>query len=195
MADLYQQARDALDAGRRDEAMAFIDEALAASPEDEAVRELYAGLHLARGVRLAAQARERRRVDLQRRRLKPGEEFRDGDEVVAAFDEAIVELRRVLEVEPGSEKAKMMLATALFRRDREAHRAESVRLLEEIARENPENRQATYAIRRVAKPCASCSDTGLCPHCLGRGVRRRLGFDLRCDRCNGQGICPRCGVL
>lgn len=195
MPDLYQRARDALDAGRRDEAMELIDRAFEESPGDDAVRELYAALHLARGIRLAAHARERRRLEIHRRQLRAGEAFRDDGDVLAAYDEAIGELRRALQVEPGNEKAKMMLATALFRKDRETHRGEAVDLLEEIARKNPQNRQVRYVIRRVAKPCESCSDTGFCPHCLGRGVRKRMRLELRCDRCNGQGICPRCGVL
>ena len=192
---LYGRARDAVDAGRFADAVSAVDGAFAADPTDTAVRELYAGLHLAEAVKAAARARELRRKSIVDRKIGYDEDFADSDETKRAFQEAIAAFDRVLDADPTNEKALMLKAAALHRFDRTARRAEAVTAVRRILAAHPENRQAKAALRKIEKACADCSDSGFCPACGGRGYRPLLGVERRCNRCWGQGICHRCGVL
>ena len=192
---LYSRARDAVDAGRFDEAMSAADEAFAADPADAAIRELYTGLHLAEAVKAAARARELRRKSIVDRRIGYEQEFADTAETKRAFEEAIAAFDRVLHVDPSNGKALMLKAAALHRFDRAARRAEAVAAVQRILAANPDNRQAKLALRKIERTCVDCGDSGFCPRCGGRGVRLLLGVERRCNRCWGQGICLRCGVL
>ncbi len=193
--DLTSEARAALEAGRTEDARTLVDRAYQEHPEDERVREMYAALHLARAIRLAARARELRREDILRRDIPYDTEFEDRPEVAKAFDEAAAALDEVVAAEPNSEKALMMKASLLFRRDRETGRPAALDILRALAAANPANRQVVYEIRRIEAPCKRCGDSGFCPRCRGRGVRRVLGMESKCETCHGQGICPGCGVL
>ncbi len=193
--DAYEMARKAIDAGRFDDALAAAEEAHRLDPVDGPIRELYVALELARGVKLAALARDLRRQDIAERRIPPEQEFQDSARVKDAFSRALDAFGAVLAVDPGNEKALMMKASALHRFDRAARREEALGLLLRIQEAHPENKQVRTVIRRVEKRCEECSDTGFCPHCAGRGTRTTLGFARKCDRCWGQGICLRCGVL
>lgn len=193
--DLYDQARAALDRGDPDAARDRIARAYEANPADPAVRELYVGLLLAHAIRLAAQAREARRADILQRKIGYDEEFHDSPDVARLFDEALAAHDEVLRVDPSHEKARMMKAALLFRRDREAGRAQALEILRAIQAAHPENRQVAFTIRKIETPCRRCSDTGFCPDCIGTGQRRRLGFTSKCGSCHGQGICLVCGVV
>ncbi len=190
-----RQAREALERGDADGARALLDRVFAEHPEDPEVRDLYASLHLARSIRLAAAAREARRQDIVRRDIPYDEEFQDGPEVSKAFDEALAVVDRVLEAVPNHEKALMMKASILFRRDRAKGRAEALSILRAVAESHPANRQASFAIKKIERPCPRCSDTGFCPDCRGRGTKRFLGTERTCGSCHGQGICLLCGVV
>ena len=89
----------------------------------------------------------------------------------------------------------MMKASLLFRRNRDSGRPAALELLHAVAESNPANRQVLYEIRRVETPCKRCGDSGFCPRCRGRGSRKLLGFESKCEACHGQGICLACGVL
>lgn len=193
--DLYLEARAAAERGEAARALDLIARAHAASPDDPAVRELYAALELARGIRLSAAAREARRQDILRRDIGYDEEFVDSPEVRRAFDDALAGIDRALAIEPGLPKAVMMRAALLFRRDREANRAEALAALQALASAHPENRQIGLEIRRIERPCERCSDTGFCPDCGGRGFRRLFRLESKCEACHGQGICLACGIV
>src|SRR6267378_3956213 len=94
-----------------------------------------------------------------------------------------------------SEKAREARRTDLFRRDRGPGRPAALAILQELAAADPANKQVPFTIRKIERPCERCDDTGFCPHCKGRGLRRTLGFERKCERCYGRGICPACGVL
>lgn len=193
--ELYEEARNALDRGDAEGARDRIARAYEANPTDPAVRELYAGLLLAQAIRLAAQAREARRADILRRNIGYDEEFHDSPDVAKLFDEALAAHDEVLRVDASHEKARMMKAALLFRRDRAAGRVQALEILRAILAAHPGNRQVAYAIRKIETPCRRCSDTGFCPDCIGTGQRRRLGFTSKCRSCHGQGICLACGVV
>ncbi|MGQ0798036.1 MAG: hypothetical protein ACT4OI_09295 [Methanobacteriota archaeon] len=191
----YQEARAAADRGDTAKALEAAARAFEASPDDPAVRDLYASLALARGIRLSAAAREARRDDIVRRDIGYDEEFTDTPEVARAFDEALAAIERATAIEPGHVKARMMEAALLFRRDRVAHRAKALEILREVQAAHPENRQIGLEIRRIERACERCSDTGFCPYCRGRGTRRFLRVESACARCHGQGICLACGLV
>ena len=193
--DAYERARKAVDVGRFDEALAAAEEAHRAEPEDGPIRELYVGLLLARGVKLAAAARDLRRQDIVDRNIRVGDEFEDGERVRDAYGKALEAFDAVLALEPDNEKAMMMKASALHRFDRAGRRDEALTLLRKISEAHPQNRQVRLVIRKVEKRCEDCSDTGFCPYCGGRGSRTRLGLKSKCSKCWGQGICLTCGVL
>lgn len=159
------------------------------------MRDLYAGLHLAQAIRLASDAREARRVEIVRRNIAYDTEFEDDAAVAAAFDRAEAALDEILAVDPKHEKTLMMKASVAFRRDRTAGRPVALEILRGIAAANPSNRQVLYAIRRIEVPCKRCSDSGFCPRCRGRGMRRLLRMESKCEECHGQGICLVCGIL
>ena len=193
--EAYERARKAVDAGHFDAALAATEEAFRLEPEDVPIRELHVGLNLARGVKLAAAARDLRRQEVVARDIGVGVEFEDSDRVKAAFGEALDAFEAVLAADPGNEKAMMMKASTLHRFDRATRREEALGLLRLIQEAHPENRQLRLVIKKVEKKCDECSDSGFCPHCGGRGTRTLLGFKRKCDKCWGQGICLRCGVL
>ncbi|HKZ99558.1 MAG TPA: hypothetical protein VJ326_08230 [Thermoplasmata archaeon] len=193
--DLYAQARDAAERGDPDAARALVARAFEASPGDADVRELYAALHLAHAIRLSAGARDARRDGIVRRGIGYDEEFADDPGVAGRFEEALAAVDRVLAADPSHEKALMMKAALLFRKDRESGRPEALRILRAIVEAHPENRQAAYTIRKVERPCARCSDTGFCPYCAGRGTKTFLRIERRCEACHGRGICLACGIL
>lgn len=195
MDDLTARAQAALEASRGDEARDLIDRALQANPADANVRELYVALHLARAIRLSAAARERRRDDIVQRKIPYDTEFQDRPEVAQAFDKAEAALEEVLRVAPDHEKTLMAKASLVFRRDREKGRPAAMEILQKIADANPSNRQVLYSIRRIERPCPRCSDSGFCPRCRGRGSRRILRMESKCEACHGQGICLACGIL
>lgn|GEM_PF-1896015 len=193
--DLYERARQALDRGDAEAARALIDDAFAQKPEDADVRELYASLHLARAIRTAAAAREARRQDIVRRDIPYDQEFQDSPEVAKAFEDALAAVDEVLEAAPDHEKARMIKASILFRRDRESGRGQALEILQSIAAAHPTNKQVASTIKKIERPCPRCSDTGFCPSCRGRGSKRLLKMERRCEACHGQGICLFCGVL
>ncbi len=193
--DLFEQAREAVDRGEPARARELIARAYAASPADPDIRELFAGLLLAQAIRLSTQAREARRQDILRRDIGYDEEFHDSPDVVKAFDAALAAHAAVLKVHPDHEKALMMKAALLFRRDREKGRVEALEILRALQAAHPENRQVALTIRKVERPCDRCSDTGFCPYCGGKGVRRFIGMIRECETCHGQGICLVCGVV
>jgi len=193
--EAYERARKAVDAGRFEDAIAASEEAHHLEPEDGPIRELYVGLHLARGVRLSAAARDLRRQEIVARDIPVGEEFQDSEPVRAAFQRALDAFDAVLAVEPENEKALMMKASTLHRFDRAGRREEALGLLRRISEAHPENRQVRLVIRKVERRCEECSDSGFCPHCGGRGTRTVLRIKGKCERCWGQGICLKCGVL
>jgi tetratricopeptide (TPR) repeat protein len=193
--EAYERSRKAVDAGRFEDAIAASEEAHRLEPEDGPIRELYVGLHLARGVRLSAAARDLRRQAIVERDIPVGDEFQDSEPVKAAFQRALDAFDAVLAVDPENEKALMMKASTLHRFDRAGRREEALGLLRRISEARPENRQVRLMIRKVERRCEDCSDSGFCPHCGGRGTRTVLRFKAKCERCWGQGICLRCGVL
>jgi tetratricopeptide (TPR) repeat protein len=193
--DLYAQARDAAERGDPDAARDLATRAFEADPADPDVRELYAALHLAHAIRLSASARDARRDGIVRRSIGYDEEFADDEPVGRAFDDALAAVERVLETQPAHEKALMMKAALLFRRDRAAGRPQALEILRGLVKAHPENRQAAYTIRKIERPCARCSDTGFCPYCAGRGVKTFLRLERRCEACHGRGICLACGIL
>jgi predicted Zn-dependent protease len=193
--ELTTQALAALERGQGDEARALVDRAYAEHKDDPETRDLFTALHLARAIRLSAQAREARREDIARRNIAYDTEFEDAPGVAKAFDAASAALEEVLAADPGHEKALMMKASLLFRRDRAAGRPAALEILHAIAAADPANRQVLYAIKKIEVPCKRCSDSGFCPKCRGRGSRRILGLESKCEACHGQGICLVCGVL
>lgn len=193
--EAYERARKAVDVARFEEAIAASEEAHRLEPEDGPIRELYVGLHLARGVRLSAAARDLRRQAIVEREIPVGEEFQDTDTVKAAFQRALDAFDAVLAAEPDNEKALTMKASTLHRFDRAGRREEALGLLRRIAEAHPENRQVRLVIKKVERKCEECSDTGFCPHCGGRGTRTVLRIRGKCERCWGQGICLKCGLL
>lgn len=193
--DLLAPAKAALERSAPDEARALADRAYEAHPEDPEVRAMYAALHLAEAIRLSSRARELRRQDIVARDIPYDQEFEDAPAVAKAFDDAAAAIDAVLAVDPNHEKALMMKASLAFRRERATGRPQALGILQAIASANPANRQVLYAIKKVATPCPRCSDSGFCPRCRGRGSRRRLGLESKCETCHGQGICLVCGIL
>ncbi len=193
--DLLTQAKEALERGEAEAARTLVDQAYRKEPANAEVREMYTALRLALAIRLAARAREARREDIVRRDIPYETEFDDAPEVTQAFDGAAAELEEVLVAEPKHEKALVMKASLLFRRNRETGRPAALAILRGIAESNPANRQVLYAIRKVEVPCKRCGDSGFCSRCRGRGYRRVLGFESKCEACHGQGICIVCGIL
>lgn len=193
--ELATQAKAALEAGRAEEARALADRAYAEHSDDPEARELYTALHLALAIRLSAQAREARREDIVRRDIPYDTEFEDAPTVAKAFDAAASALDDVLAADPKHEKALMMKASLLFRRDRASGRGPALEILHALVAANPANRQVLYAVKKIEVPCKRCSDSGFCPRCRGRGSRRILGMESKCETCHGQGICLVCGVL
>lgn len=193
--DFLGPAKAALERSQPDEARALVDQAYRDHPEDRDVKEMYASLHLARAIRLSSRARDLRRRNIVARNIPYDVEFEDSPEVVQAFDEAAAAIEEVLAADPRHEKALMMKASLAFRRDRGKGRPEALAILEAVAAANPENRQVQYLIKKIASPCPRCTDSGFCPRCRGRGSRRRLGIESKCESCHGQGICLVCGVL
>jgi len=189
------EAKQALDRGEFDRALALTKTAHEASPDDPEVRELYAAVHLARAIRVADRAREARRQDLIRRQIDYEVDFQDSPEVAQAYDEALAAIEDVLRVQPDQWKALMLKASLLFRRDREAGRPQALEILRRLEAADPTNRQVPYTMRKIERPCERCTDTGFCPYCAGRGIRTFLGLERKCSNCYGRGICPACGVL
>ncbi len=187
--------RAALEAGHTEEARALVDRAYREHPGDAQIKEMFVGLHLAHAIRLSARARELRREDIARREIPYDTEFADSPEVGKAFDDAAAAVEEALAADPHSEKALMIKASLLFRRDRETGRSAALEILNAVAASNPANRQVGYEIRRIGTPCKRCGDSGFCPRCRGRGFRRILGIQSKCETCHGQGICPACGIL
>jgi len=193
--ELYLEARAAADRGDAAHALDLAGRAYESDREDADARGLYAALLVARGIRLSAAAREARRRAIVRRDIGFDEEFTDSPDVGKAFDEALEVLDRALLVEPAHPKAHMMKAALLFRRDRAGSRAVALEILRGVLAAQPENRQVLLEIRRTETPCERCSDTGFCPHCGGRGVKRFLRIESPCDACHAQGICLACGLV
>jgi tetratricopeptide (TPR) repeat protein len=191
----FDEAKAALERGAFEEALHLSEAAQSEMPEDPQARELYAVTHLAKAIRLSEKAREARRTDLLRREIDYDVEFQDVPEVSQAFDDALAIIEDVLRVDPSHWKARMLEAALLFRRDRGAGRPAALAILQELATADPANKQVPFTIRKIERPCERCDDTGFCPHCKGRGLRRTLGFERKCERCYGRGICPACGVL
>lgn len=193
--DAYEEARAALDRGEAERARELADRAYEQDPTDHDVVELYALLHLARAVRLAAAAREARRADIVRREIPYEETFEDTPDVARAFDRALAAVDDVLRADPRHEKALMTKAALLFRRDRESGRPQALEILRALLEGNPGNRQVAMAVKKVERPCPRCSDTGFCSDCRGRGSKRLLRIERKCESCHGQGICLLCGIL
>lgn len=193
--DFLAPVRDALERSAPEEARELADRAFRDHPDDPQVRQMYAALHLAQAIRLSSRARELRRQDIVARKIPYDVEFEDSATVAKAFDEAAAAIEDVLRVDPTHEKGLMMKASLAFRRDRAKGRSEALEILQALADAHPANRQVTYAIRKISTPCTRCSDSGFCPRCRGRGSKRRVGIEAKCETCHGQGICLVCGVL
>ncbi len=193
--EFVDAAKKALERGDAEAARSLVDKAFAERSTDAEVRDLYASLHLARAIRLAAAAREARRQDIVRRDIPYDQEFHDSPEVAKAFEVALAAVDDLLAAVPDHEKARMTKASILFRRDRGAGRLQALEILSTIAEAHPTNKQVAFTIRKIERPCPRCSDTGFCPDCRGRGAKRFLGMERRCEACHGQGICLLCGVL
>ena len=193
--EAYERARAAVDKGQFENALAAVEEAFAKEPADAPIRELYVGLNLARAIKLAARARDLRRLDIVERGIPLEEEFQDSSRVREAFEESIASFDKVLAVEPDSEKGLTLKASALHRFDRAGRRSEALDLLRRVAIANPQNRQVQLAIRKIERVCDDCSDSGFCTHCAGRGYRTTLSMKRQCNVCWGQGICLKCGIL
>jgi len=191
----FDEAKAALERGAFEEALHLSEAAQSERPEDPQARELYVVTHLAKAIRLSEKAREARRTDLLRREIDYDVEFQDVPEVSQVFEEALAAIEDVLRVDPNHWKAKMLKAALLFRRDRGSGRPTALAILEELSAADPANKQVPFTIRKIERPCERCDDTGFCPHCKGRGLRRTLGFERKCERCYGRGICPACGLL
>ncbi|HWM49988.1 MAG TPA: hypothetical protein VNO76_01390 [Thermoplasmata archaeon] len=191
----FEEAKAALERGAFEEALNLSEAAQSEQPEDPQARELYAVTHLAKAIRLSDKAREARRTDLLRREIDYDVEFQDTPEVSQVFEEALAAIEDVLRVDPNHWKAKMLKAALLFRRDRGSGRPAALAILQELSAADPANKQVPFTIRKIERPCERCDDTGFCPHCKGRGLRRTLGFERKCERCYGRGICPACGLL
>lgn len=189
------EARAALEAGESDRAREIVDRLFHEHPEDPQVREVYVGLHLARAVRLSSRARGMRREAIVRRDVPYDTEFEDEPEVGRAFDEAAAAIDEVLAADPRSEKGLMIKASLLFRRDRQTGRPAAMEILKAVAEANPANRQVLYEIRKIEVLCRKCGDSGFCSRCRGRGFRKILGMESKCEACHGQGICLACGIL
>lgn len=193
--DIVAEIRAALEGNRPEEARALVDRAYHDHPDDAALRDIFTGLHLARAIRLSAHARDLRREDIARREIPYDTEFEDSTAVAKAFDEAAAAIEEVLAADPKHEKALMMKAALVFRRDRAKGRPVALEILQSIAASNPANRQVVYTMRKIEVPCKRCGDSGFCQRCRGRGVRRILGMESKCTACHGQGICLLCGIL
>ena len=191
----FEEAKAALERGAFEEALNLSEAAQSEQPEDPQARELYAVTHLAKAIRLSDKAREARRTDLLRREIDYDVEFQDTPEVSQVFEEALAAIEDVLRVDPNHWKAKMLKAALLFRRDRGSGRPAALAILQKLSAADPANKQVPFTIRKIERPCGRCDDTGFCPHCKGRGLRRTLGFERKCERCYGRGICPACGLL
>jgi len=189
------EAKDALERGDFERAFRIVEEAVAAAPDDPEARELYAVTHLAKAIRLSDRAREARRQELIRRAIDYDVEFDDTADVSRMFDEALAVIEDVLRVQPGHWKALLLKASLMFRRDRMAGRPEALEILAKLAEADPTNRQVPFTIRKIERPCARCKDTGFCSYCRGRGTKRFLRMESKCEKCYGRGICPACGVL
>jgi tetratricopeptide (TPR) repeat protein len=191
----FDEAKAALERGAFEEALQLSEAARAEQPEDPEARELYVVTHLAKAIRLSEKARQARRADLLLRQIEYDQEFQDTPEVSQTFGEALAAIEDVLRIDPTRWKARMLKAALLFRRDRESGRPAALAILQELAAADPSNKQVPFTIRKIERPCERCDDTGFCPHCKGRGLRRTLGFERKCERCYGRGICPVCGLL
>ena len=189
------QAKEALEQGKFDQALLLIAEAQAERPDDAEVRGLFAATHLARAIRLSNDAREARRQELRHREIDYEQEFQDTPETAQQFERALAAIEEVLRVDPGHSKARMLKAAFVFRQDRESGRPKALEILRQLAADEPGNRQVAFTIRKIERPCERCGDTGFCPHCKGRGERTLLRMTRRCEACYGRGICPVCGVL
>jgi tetratricopeptide (TPR) repeat protein len=194
-AEKLDQAREALEQGKFDQALRLIAEAQAERPDDAEVRGLFAATHLARAIRLSNDAREARRQELRHREIEYEQEFQDTQETAEQFERALAAIEEVLRVDPGHSKARMLKAALVFRQDRESGRPKALEILRQLAGDEPGNRQVAFTIRKIERPCERCGDTGFCPYCKGRGERKLLGMSRRCEACYGRGICPVCGVL
>lgn len=194
-AKLLQEAESAVERGDAERARQLAAQAFAAEPSNPRARDLHMSLQLARAVRLAAAARDARRREIATRRIPYDVDFEDSPVVARAFEAALEAHDEILRVEPGHEKALMMKAALLFRRERSSGRQAALEILRDVQARHPENRQIASEIRRIERPCARCSDTGFCPHCAGRGTKRLLRMDRTCEACHGQGICLACGLL
>lgn len=201
---LLGEVTDLLAAGRFPDARKAADDALAAAPDDPRVRALYADVYLAQAVRLAAEAREERRREIDERG-RPGQAFEESDAVKARFREGLAAFDRVLAVNPDHAKALALKAQLLFRIDR-GNRPEAlatydraVKALEafvpEGAARDAGRKNLLRDRRRIEQPCAPCQDAGFCPDCGGSGWRSTLGIRRKCEACLGHGTCKRCGVL
>jgi tetratricopeptide (TPR) repeat protein len=189
------QAKEALEQGKFDQALLLIAEAQAERPDDAEVRGLFAATHLARAIRLSNDAREARRQELRHREIEYEQEFQDTQETAQEFERALAAIEEVLRVDPGHSKARMLKAALVFRQDRESGRPKALEILRQLAADEPGNRQVAFTIRKIERSCERCGDTGFCPHCKGRGERKLLRMTRRCEACYGRGICPVCGVL
>jgi tetratricopeptide (TPR) repeat protein len=189
------RAKEALEAGRFEEALRLIGEARAERPDDIEVRDLFAAVHLGRAIRLSNAAREARRLDLLRREIEYEEEFEDTPETAKAFEEALIAIEEILRVDPRHSKARMLKAALLFRQDRDAGRPRALEILGQLAADEPANKQVLFTVRKIERACERCGDTGFCSQCKGRGERKLLGIRRKCEACYGRGICPACGVL
>lgn len=200
--EFLERARALLQEGTFEEARAVLDEGIAVHGEDARLRDLYEGVHLALGIRLAAEAREMRRREIEARGA-PGEAFEDSEAARASFEDALAAFNRVLAVNPGHVKALTLKAQTMFRLDR-GNRDAALDLYAEATRAldaagGPEREAGRRNLlrdrRQIEMPCEWCDDTGFCTECGGAGWKTTLRIRRKCDACLGHGVCRRCGVL
>lgn len=189
------RAQRSLEEQRFEDARAAIEEGQAQFPDDAKVHDLYMQIYLADGVRRHRKARDLRRDEIRKRNKRDRLHYRNSEEIVAAFREAIASLDKVLATEPDHPKALLLRAGVLDRMDRKGTRAKVQELLDRALALHPESPEIAFAQDRLLTSCAHCHDTGLCAECHGAGEVSAMLLKSRCPVCRGKGICPRCGLL
>ncbi len=193
--DILTAARKQLAAGRFEEATATVEAGLAAHPEDEELQELSRSIRVALGILKASEASRLRREELSDLPLEERDGHPDSEGTLEAFDEAIDLLQGVLDDDPAHAKAHIMLAGALFAKDREGEAERAIGVLKDALEHLPGNEDLTTALSRLQTTCEHCDDTGLCRTCFGGGNLPSRLLARACPDCYGKGTCSHCGIL
>src|SRR2546427_10407343 len=113
--EAYERSRKAVDAGRFEEAIASAGDAHRLDPEDGPIRELFVGLHLARGVKVSANARDLRRQAMVERDIPVGEEVQDSEPVKPAVQTALGAFAAAIAPDPANDESFVVSASTLHR--------------------------------------------------------------------------------